>query len=214
MIKMEEYILDQNIQQIKIVTADPSALGLFGLAMVTLEASSQKLGWTEGVLLMIPWAIFLGATAQFIACIYDFKRNNVFGATAFGGYAMFWYAVALNWMISGGVFGAKVAAAADPRQLGFAFVGYLFFSLFMTVGAMEASRVLLIIFIFIDSLFIGLAFSTFGVAPEFFHALAGWSEYAIAIMAFYGSAASVLNSFFDRPLLPVGKPMGIFKSHH
>ena len=210
---MEEYILDQHIQQFKIITADPSALGLFGLAMVTLEASSQKLGWTEGTLLLIPWAIFLGASAQFIACIYDFKKNNVFGATAFGGYAMFWYAVALNWMISGGAFGADVAAAIDPRQMGFAFIGYLFFSLYMTVGATEASRVLLIIFILIDALFLGLAFSTFGILPEFFHAVAGWSEFLIAIMSFYGSAASVLNGFFEKAFLPVGKPLGIFKNH-
>ena len=28
------------------LVANPSALGLFGLAMVTLVASSQKLGWT------------------------------------------------------------------------------------------------------------------------------------------------------------------------
>ena len=33
---------------------------------------------------MIPWAIFLGATAQLMASIHDFKHNNTFGATAFG----------------------------------------------------------------------------------------------------------------------------------
>lgn len=30
--------------KVKVIVADPSALGLFGLAMVTLVASSQKLG--------------------------------------------------------------------------------------------------------------------------------------------------------------------------
>ena len=48
-----------NTQEIKIVTADPSALGLFGLAVITLVASSQKLGITTGVSLVLPWAIFL-----------------------------------------------------------------------------------------------------------------------------------------------------------
>ncbi len=203
--------MEQNCQEIKITTADPSALGLFGLAMVTLVASSQKLGWTEGVTLIIPWAIFLGATAQLMACIYDFKKNNVFGATAFGGYAMFWYAVALSWMIKTGFFGETVAAAIDGRQLGFAFIGYLIFTLYMTIGSTEASKVLLIIFILIDLLFLGLAFSTFGIAEHGFHALAGWSEFGIAIVSFYGSAASVLNNYFGYTFLPVGKPLGIFK---
>ncbi len=36
-------------QNVKISNADPSALGLFGLAIVTLIASSIKLGWTSGV---------------------------------------------------------------------------------------------------------------------------------------------------------------------
>jgi len=76
--------------KVKVVVADPSAIGLFGLAMVTLVASSQKLGLTEGVSLVLPWAIFLGATAQLLACLNDFKHNNTFGATAFGAYAFFW----------------------------------------------------------------------------------------------------------------------------
>ena len=64
-----------NENKVKIVTADPSVLGLFGLAMVTLVASSQKLGLTSGVSLVLPWAIFLGASAQLMACIHDVKRS-------------------------------------------------------------------------------------------------------------------------------------------
>ena len=73
----------QNHTSVKIMTADPSALGLFGLAMVTLVASSQKLGLTEGTALILPWAFFLGGIAQLIASFLDSKHNNVFGTTAF-----------------------------------------------------------------------------------------------------------------------------------
>lgn len=75
---------------VKQVIIDPTAIGLFGLAMVTLVASSQKLGWTENVSGVLPWAIFLGGIAQLIASNYDAKHNNVFGATAFAGYGLFW----------------------------------------------------------------------------------------------------------------------------
>ncbi len=123
-------------QNIKITNADPSALGLFGLAIVTLVASSQKLGLTDGVSFVIPWAVFLGAFAQLFACINDSKRNNTFGTTAFGGYALFWFAVAASWLIQSGVFGERLASSVDAKQLGFAFIGYLIFTLFMTIGAM------------------------------------------------------------------------------
>lgn len=195
----------------KIITADPTPLGLFGLAMVTLVASSSKLNITSGVSLIIPWALFLGATAQLIACINDFKKNNTFGATAFGGFALFWYSIAFSWLIQAGVFGAVLAEKSDPKQLGVAYIGYLIFSLYMTIGAMEVHKVLFFIFVLIDCLFIGLSFSTFGVAEHAMHPFAAYSELAIALLSFYGSAAAVLNNHFGKIFLPVGKPFGIFK---
>ena len=204
-------MITNETQNVKITNADPSALGLFGLAMVTLVASSQKLGLTEGTSFVLPWAIFLGGFAQLFACINDSKRNNVFGTTAFGGYAFFWMAVGTSWVIKAGVFGQALASTVDPKQLGFAFVGYLIFTLFMTIGAAETHKVLFTIFVLIDFLFIGLSLSTFGIMPEFSHKLAAYSELLISLVSFYGSAAAVLNPHFGRQFLPVGKPFGIFK---
>jgi hypothetical protein len=200
--------LNQN--ETKIYTADPSALGLFGLAMVTFVASSQKLGWTTGTSLIIPWAIFLGGIAQIYACVNDAKKGNVFGATAFGAYALFWLSVAMSWMITNGVFGEAMKATADATQLGFAFVGYLIFSLIMTLASLETNKVLMIILVLIDFLFIGLALSTIWHI-EAGHTLAAWVELIISLVGFYGCAANVLNNTFGRTFLPVGKPLGIFK---
>ena len=198
-------------QNVRITNADPSALGLFGLAMVTLVASSQKLGLTHDISFVLPWAIFLGGFAQLFACINDSKRNNVFGTTAFGAFAFFWMGVAGSWLIKAGVFGEALKSTVDPNQLGVAFVGYLIFSLFMTIGAAETHKVLFIIFVLIDFLFIGLSLSTFGIMKEFSHGLAAYSELLIALFSFYGSAAAVLNPHFGKQFLPVGKPFGIFK---
>jgi succinate-acetate transporter protein len=141
----------------------------------------------------------------------DAKHNNTFGTTAFGAFGLFWLGVGTSWLIQLGVFGEALAAATDTKQLGVAFVGYLIFSIFMTVGAMETHKVLFIIFVLIDFLFIGLSFSTLGLLPEAMHKLAAVSELLISIVSFYGSAASVLNTHFGKVTLPVGKPFGIFK---
>lgn len=200
-------------KEVKILVADPSALGLFGLAVITLVASSQKLGITSSVSLVLPWAIFLGATAQLLACLNDFKHNNTFGATAFGAYAFFWYSMGMTWLIQNGIFGEKLAAAADTKQLGFAFLAYLIFTLFMTIGSMETHKVLFSIFVLIDFLFIGLALNSFNIMPEFSHNLAAYSELGIAILSFYGCGAAVLNTHFGKVFLPVGKPFNIFKNN-
>lgn len=196
---------------VRISTADPSALGLFGLAMATLVASSQKLGWTEGLSLIVPWAVFLGGFAQLFACINDAKRNNVFGATAFGAYAFFWFGVAASWLITLGFFGTDLTKNADSAQLGFVFIGYLIFTLFMTIGAIEVNKVLFIVFLLIDLLFIGLSLSTFQILVPFTKSLAAYAEFCIALVSFYGSAASVLNAHLGRQVLPTGKPGGLLK---
>ncbi len=197
--------------QVSVSVGNPSAIGLFGLAIVTLVASSQKLGITEGTSLVIPWAIFLGAAAQIYAGALDFKLKNVFGGTAFCAYGFFWLGVASTWLIQNGVFGKTMQESADVHQLGFAFIGYFIFTFIMTIGAVEVNKTLLIIFILIDFLFIGLSLSTLGIQEHFFHNVAAIAELLIALVSFYACAANVLNATFQREFLPLGKPLGIFK---
>ncbi|WP_319241630.1 acetate uptake transporter [uncultured Propionivibrio sp.] len=198
-------------QKVKVTVANPTALGLFGLAMVTLVASSQKLGLTTGLSFVIVYALFLGATAQLIACIFDFLHDNIWGGTVFGAYAFFWYAVATAWMMKMGVFGPELAAACDVKQLGFAFLGYLIFSVLMTLGAMEVSKLIFITMFVIDILLAALSLNAFGVAPHETHMIGAYAELATALLSFYGCGAVVLNTFFGKVFLPVGKPFGIFK---
>lgn len=189
------------------LVANPSPLGLFGLAIVTLVASSQKLGITDGTAYIIPWALFLGAAAQFVAGIMDYMHNNTFGATAFCGYGFFWFAMAFSWMIANGLWGDGTVAF-DAHQMGFAFLGYFIFTMYMTIGAMGTNKVLFIIFFLIDLLFLGLFMNNLGWGGEPFHMLAAYAELGIAIVSFYGSAATVLNTHYGFTVLPVGKPFG------
>ena len=197
-------------RNVHIVVADPSALGLLGLAIVTLVASTQKLGVTNGTSFIVPWAIFLGAAAQLIAGALDFKHNNLFGSTVFSAFGLFWLGVAMSWMIKTGVFGAEMAKMADARQLGYAFLGYFLFALIGTVVAMEANFALFMDMVFIDLLLLSLAMDTLGFGGVW-HSLAAWSELIISIISFYLCAANFINKSFNRVLVPVGSPLGIIK---
>ncbi|MGI6154154.1 MAG: acetate uptake transporter [Christensenellaceae bacterium] len=191
--------------QVKPVLADPSGLGLLGLAVVTLVASSQKLGLTSGASGVMGWAIFLGGLAQLIAGIIDFKKNNVFGGTAFIAYGLFWMAVQFSSAVTLGIFGEAAQGAYDPTQNGVGFLGYLIFTVFMTIGALRTNKVLFFIFFFIDLLFLGLSLSSFGIAAEPMHMLAAVSELIIALLSFYGAGANVLNHQAGGTVLPLGK---------
>jgi uncharacterized protein len=189
---------------VKIEVADPTPLGLMGLSMVTLVAASQKLGWTTGLSMVIPWAIILGGIAQLMACVYDFKHNNLFGSTAFGAYGLFWISVGASWMIKMGVFGEVLKSAVDVRQLGFAFIGYLIFSLFLTVAAFKTNKALIAIMILIDVLFISLSMDVFQMG-EAWHEVAAWTELTISMIGFYAYGANLLNKMYGKVILPLGK---------
>jgi hypothetical protein len=190
--------------------SDPTALGVFGLAMVTLVAASQKMGWTTGVTYLIPWALFLGSVAQIWASTIDFRKNNYFGAIVLGAYGLFWIAVAFHWAISIGWFG-EVAGNADPRQLAVACIGYGVFSLFILVASLEANKTFAAILFLINILLPALAVSLLKKGTpvgEWAHYAAAWSELGISILGFYAAGAVFLNSYFGRTLLPLGQPLG------
>jgi len=197
----------QNVTETKILMSDPTALGVFGLAMVTFVAASQKMGWTTGVTYLIPWALFLGSMAQVWASFVDFKKNNYFGAIVLGAYGLFWVAVGMHWAISLGWFGA-VGDKADPRQLAYACFGYTIFSLFIMVAAFEANKVFAAILVLINILLPSLGLSILGIHRELFSLLAAYSELLISLLGLYCAGAVFLNTYFGRVLLPLGKPFG------
>mgnify|MGYP000526730434 CR=1 FL=1 len=73
----------------KIAVADPTPLGLFGLAVVTMVASAQKLGIVEGVSWVLPWALFCGSFAQLLAGYFDYCHRNNFWRNNFQCFRLF-----------------------------------------------------------------------------------------------------------------------------
>ena len=191
---------------IRIEVADPTPLGLTGLAMVTLVAASQKLGLTDGLSVLIPWAFFLGGMAQVMASFFDFKHNNLFGSTAFGIYGLFWISMAATWLIKTGAFGQGLADGFDVRQLGVVFLGYLIISVFLTIGALKTNKALIAIMVLIDVLFLGLMLNSFGIG-QIWHEIAAWTELTISILGFYAAGANLLNKMYARTILPLGGPI-------
>lgn len=192
--------------KIRVEVADPTTLGLFGLAIVTLIASSQKLGMTNGLGFVLPWAIMLGGGAQIIAAIFDFKHNNLFGATAFSAYGLFWFGMGVSWLIKLGCLGATLQAAADPKQLGFVFLGYMLLSITLTISTIKMSKAMFILMSLIVILFLGLALDTFECGAMW-HAVAAYAELMISLLTFYVLSAKYLSGFFGKEVLPVGKPL-------
>src|SRR4030042_366175 len=76
--------------------ANPGALGLGGFALTTFLLSVVNAGLIDGdnLGMVLPLALFYGGLAQFCAGMWDVKRGDIFGATCFSSFGMFWIAVA------------------------------------------------------------------------------------------------------------------------
>jgi uncharacterized protein len=201
---------NQSHGQIKLTTADPTSLGLFSLAIVALVESTEELGLTHGLTFIVPWVILLGGVAQIFAARLDAKNNSIFGTTVWGAFGLFWISHGLILLVQSGLFGQKLAASGDIRQLGIAYLGYLIFSIFVTIAAMETNKVLFFVLLLLDIEFLGLFLSSFNIMYGATYHMAAVAELLVALLSFYGSGAVLINTCFKKVLLPLGKPFGIF----
>lgn len=181
-----------------ILLAEPAPLGLTGLAVAALVLGLTDLGWASATdkSLMIPWTLFLGATAQLIAGIIDFRRANIFGGTAFTTYSLLWYAVSITLVIS--IF---TDAAFDITHYAHGLIGFLVFSLILTVAATLTNLVLFIVLLGIDAAIFFLVGQLLGGWPS---TPVGVSLLAVSAASFYGVTAILLNRMTGREVLPVG----------
>jgi succinate-acetate transporter protein len=183
--------------------AEPAPLGLIGLAVAALVLGLTDLGWASAAdkSLMIPWTLFLGATAQLIAGIVDFRRANIFGATAFTAYSLLWYAVSLTLVIP--IFSD---VAFDTAHYAHGLIGFLVFSLILTVAATMTNAVLFVVLVGIDLAIFFLVGQLLGGWPT---ELVGVSLLGVSAASFYGAAAVLLNRMAGKVVIPVGKALWV-----
>ena len=189
-----------------IFIAEPAPLGLIGLAISALVLASTDLGFASSTVksLMIPWTLFLGATAQLIAGLMEFKRNNIFGATTFTTYSLLWYVVTLTLFIT--IFtGAKF----DLVHYAYGLIGFLIFSMILTIASLMTNKTFFTILVFIDLALLALILQILsGITAVF----VGIFLLCVSIFSFYGAAGILLNTMAGKPIFPLGK--AIWKIQH
>ena len=183
---------------VTILYAEPAPLGLIGLAVAALVLGSADIGFTSAASksLIIPWVLFFGATAQLIAGLMEFKRNNVFGATVFSTYAMTMYAIVITLLIT--IF---TGVTFDISHYAFGLIGILVFSLIATIASLMTNKVFCSILIAVD---LAVVFLIPHYLFKFTSIPAGIFLIVTSIFSFYGSAAILLNAMAGKTLLPMG----------
>jgi succinate-acetate transporter protein len=184
-----------------LMIAEPAPLGLIGLAIAALVLASTDLKLTSSVSksLMITWTLFLGATAQLIAGIMDYRRNNIFGATTFTTYSLLWYSVSITLIITI-FFNVKF----DLAHYAYGLIGFFIFSIILTISSIMTNKTFFIILIFIDSAILSLVLNILIKSPAEF---VGGFLIIVSIFSFYGAAGILINNMAGKNIIPLGKAL-------
>jgi succinate-acetate transporter protein len=181
--------------------ADPAPLGLCAFALTTFVLSSVNAGWfsvkTEPI--VIGLALFYGGLAQLLAGMWEFKKANTFGATAFSSYAAFWIALGTYFVLQGHVF--TIPKDQTANAVGLFLLGWTIFTGIMTVASFRLNGALITVFVL---LFVTFALLTLGkFSSSNWGTLGGYTGVATAIAAWYTAMAGVVKATFKRDVLPV-----------
>lgn len=181
--------------------ADPAPLGLAGFAMTTFILSflnANIIKESAGGNVVLGLALFYGGTAQLLAGMWEFKRGNTFGATAFASFGAFWLSF---WAIE-----RFAVRGSDAHQtIGLFLFSWFIFTGYMTVAALRTNLAVLAVFVLLTITFLFLAIGAWQntvPGPASMTKVGGYFGIATAIAAWYASFAGVVNETHRKQLLP------------
>lgn len=181
--------------------ADPGSLGLAAFAMTTFVLSVFNAGIldkaSEPVFLCLAW--FYGGLVQLLAGMWEFKNRNMFGATAFSSYAAFWIALGTYIYLSTAG-GAPLKDSFGSSAMGLFLVSWTFFTFYMWIASMRISGALSTLFALLFATYILLDMAQAGWISS---VPAGYLGITTAAVAWYISAAGVINETWGRIVLPL-----------
>jgi hypothetical protein len=191
--------------------ADPAPLGLAGFALTTFLLSGHNASFIPD-LIWIGAALFYGGLAQLLAGMWEFRNRNVFGATAFSTYGGFWLSLG-SFIILAEVsktFAAGLSGANLPNTLAWFLLAFAIFNFYMLLWSTRVNVAVFLVFLTLQVteilLVIGFFRLAHGQSPYMLHA-GGWAGIVTAGVAWYTSAAGVINGMSTKPVLPVGAPL-------
>lgn len=188
--------------------ADPAPLGLGAFALTTFILSAHNAfgGGVTPLLAFYGFAIFYGGLAQFMAGMFEFRNRNAFGATAFATYGAFWMGLAgfVTLVLMGKVSGPEIA-----RSLGWILLAFAVFNTYMLFWSARLNAAVFLVFLTLEITEILLFIGNFlgEDAGTGFVGLGGYVGILTALVAWYASAALLINGMVGRAVVPVGAPL-------
>jgi succinate-acetate transporter protein len=192
--------------------ADPAPLGLAAFALTTFILSGHNATFIPD-LIWVGLALFYGGLCQLLAGMWEFRNQNVFGATAFSTYGGFWMSLGIfvTLAVVSKSFAADLTGANLPNAVAWFLLAFAIFNTYMLLWSTQVNVAVFLVFLTLEATEILLVIGNFdeahGNANSGWVHLGGWVGIVTALVAWYASAALVINGMKGSVVLPVGAPL-------
>jgi uncharacterized protein len=200
--------------------ADPAPLGLAAFALTTVLLSAKNAGWMTHATgsAWLGFAFAYGGLAQFAAGMWEFRRGNTFGATAFGTFGSFWIGLALwvELVANPAVAAIRPATAAATvaslnHDLGWITLAFAIVTIYLLILTSQVNLVIFLVFLGLFVTLVVLAIGNFdagsALLPTGTIKVGGYIGLVTALLAFYASAAGVAAGMGGKLQFPVGRAL-------
>jgi uncharacterized protein len=194
-----------------IPVADPAPLGLAAFALTTFLLSGHNASFIPDAI-WVGTALFYGGLIQLLAGMWEFRNRNVFGATAFSTYGGFWLSlgVFVTLITVSKPFAGLLQGPDVDNSLAWFLLAFAIFNTYMLFWASRVSIAVFLVFLTLEVTEILLVIGFFRIAnggSEYWLHAGGWAGIVTAAVAWYTSAAGVVNGMSPRAVVPVGRPL-------
>jgi hypothetical protein len=190
---------DAKLVTLKDTVANPAPLGLMAFGVTTVLLNVHNAGFFAMNTMILAMAVFYGGVAQVIASLQEYKKNNTFGATAFGSFGLFWLSFVAMIVFP------KWTGVPGPSEtaVGWYLLAWGVFTGLMFIATLRINRSLQTVFFSLTVLFVLLAIQKWTLNTTL-EKVAGWEGIFVGLSAMYGSIAQILNEVYGRVVLPIG----------
>jgi succinate-acetate transporter protein len=178
----------------------------FGFSLTILSLANAGILDQRTAPMFVPVAMGTGALAMLVGAIWEFRRNNLFGATFCGAYACFLFTTALIVQFYGPMITDAAGAANFRHMFGAYLIVWALFTAMLSVGARYVNAPAFTAFVLLIVVYVLLGIGNLVDSPGAANALTkagGWVGLVDSLAAFYLCGAIVLNDVSGRALLPI-----------
>ncbi|MDD3305575.1 MAG: acetate uptake transporter [Acetobacterium sp.] len=190
--------MSDNVSKIDKI-ADPTTMGIASFAVGLFVLAFMVAGMipADAVGIIIPLAIAV-SVVHFFAGAFGYVKGELYTALAFNIYGMFWlFFGLLNFGIVMGWF------APDAASMGILYLAWTIFTLIVFIATLRTATAVILCIGTLLAVFGLLTLSMFLASPAL-GIFAGYIGIFTSLCAFYICAAGIINTMYDRTLLPMG----------